>query len=122
MEKKKIMIVEDDKELLEELQETLVSVGYEVRPVNDPTTALDEAKKIILLDLKMPKKSGFQIADELRQLSEFTKIPVIAMTGFFTSEEYSLLMNICRIKKCLKKPLNPAQVIEQIEMTLANKQ
>jgi len=38
----------------------------------------------------------------------------------FTEAEHSLLMKICGIKKCLKKPLNPTEVIEQIETALTN--
>jgi two-component system response regulator AdeR len=114
--------VDDDKECLEELQETLVSVGYEVEAINDSLLVLEAANRAnpdcILLDLKMPKKSGFRVADELRQLKH---IPVIAITAFFTETEHSLLMKICGIRKCLKKPLNPVEVIEQIEIVLSNK-
>ncbi len=125
MQKKRIMIVEDDKECLEELQEMLVSAGYEVKAVSDSVLAFDTANKIrpdaILLDLKMPDKSGFQVADELRNFVTLEDIPIIAMTAFFTATEHSLLMNICGIKRCLKKPLNPKDVIEQLEAALLNK-
>ncbi len=126
MQKKKIMIVEDDPECLEELREMLVSVGYDVKAISDSTLAFDTVNKIrpdaILLDLKMPNKSGFQVADELKRFSGLENIPIIAMTAFFTESEHALLMNICGIKKCLKKPLDPKEVIEQIETALVNKQ
>jgi len=117
------MIVDDDKECLEELQEILVSVGYEVEAINDSLLVLEAASRTnpdcILLDLKMPNKSGFRVADELRHLKH---IPIIAITAFFNETEHSLLMKLCGIKKCMKKPFNPAEVIEQIEMVLSNKQ
>ena len=116
------MIVDDDKECLDELQEALVSVGYEVEAVSDSLLALEAVNRTnpdcILLDLKMPNKSGFRIAGELRHLKH---IPIIAITAFFTKTEHSLLMKVCGIKKCLKKPLSTAEVIEQIEMVLSNK-
>ena len=75
MRKKRVMIVDDDKEFLEELQETLFLNGYEVIKVNDPHQVLDSAGNnkpdIILLDLKMDHFSGFEIADDLRRLPEF---------------------------------------------------
>jgi len=119
------MIVEDDKESLEELQEILVSVGYDVKAIDDPASALEAANTTkpdcILLDLKMPKKSGFQVADELKHFSKVGRIPIIAMTAFFTETEHSLLLKMCGIRKCLRKPLDPIEVIEQIEIALSEK-
>ena len=121
---KKIMVVDDDKEFLEELRETLTLSGYDLIAVNDATLVLDLASSIkpdaILLDLKMPQMSGFQVADELRHLSEVSHIPVIAMSAFL-KDEYAALLNICGIKKCLKKPFHPLDVIAQIEEVLAQK-
>lgn len=55
---KKIMVIDDDKEFLEGLQETLELSGYDLTVVNDSTKVLDITNKtrpdIILLDLKMP--------------------------------------------------------------------
>jgi two-component system response regulator AdeR len=125
MTKKTVMIVDDDKEFLSELKETLDSSGYDMIAVNDGFTALDIASRVIpdviLVDLKMPKKTGFQLADELRRLSGISDIPIIAMTGFF-KDGYGPLMNICGIKRCLKKPFHPLDVITEIEDALIEKQ
>ena len=121
MNNRKVMIVDDDKEFLEELNETLGLSGYDVVSVNDSVAAIDTASRIkpdvILLDLKMPQKSGFQLADELRHLSELSRVPIIVMTGFF-KDDYASLLNICGVRKCLKKPFNPLDVIAQIEEAL----
>jgi CheY-like chemotaxis protein len=121
MSENKVMVVDDDKEFIEELSETLSLSGYDVVAVEDSTTALDVASKtkpkVILLDLKMPQKNGFQVADEFRGFAELSHIPIIAMTAYF-KEDYIPLMSICGIKKCLKKPFNPLDVISQIEETL----
>ncbi|MDD2752390.1 MAG: response regulator [Candidatus Omnitrophica bacterium] len=122
MPDKKVLIVDDDKEFLEELKETLALSGYEMFAVNDSGLALNMATQVrpdvILIDLKMPKKTGFQLADELRHLSGLDHIPIIAMTGFF-KDSYGPLLNICGIKKCLKKPFNPLDIIMEIENALA---
>jgi len=118
---RKVMIIDDDKEFLEELGETLRLSGYEMVVINDVGLVSDAAVKtkpdIILIDLKMPKKTGFQLADELRHISELSNIPIIAMTGFF-KEGYQPLMNICGIKTYLKKPFSPLDVISAIEGVL----
>lgn len=121
---KKVMVVDDDKEFLEELRETLALSGYELVAVNDATAVLDlvnSAKPdVILLDLKMPQKSGFQVADELRHLSQSGSVPVIAMSAYL-KDEYIPLLKICGIKRCLKKPFYPLDVIAQIEEVLAER-
>ncbi len=118
MANKKVMIVDDDTEFLEELNETMSASGYEMIPVNDSTTVVDIASRVkpdlIILDLKMPGKSGFQLAEEIRRLPELEKIPIIAMSAFF-KEEYAFLLSIFGIKKCLKKPFNPLDVITAVE-------
>lgn len=118
------MIVEDDKECLEELREMLASAGYDVKAVNDSVLALEGANKAkpdcILLDLKMPNKSGFQVADELRHISEVAHIPIIAMSAYL-KDDYTSLLNICGIKKCLRKPFHPLDVIGQIEEVLSER-
>lgn len=122
---KRIMIIDDDKDFLAELKETLVLGGYDIIVAEDPFSALELAKNgkpdVLLIDLKMPYKSGFQLASELKSHSELEHIPVIAMTAFF-QDNYDQLMNFCGIHKCLKKPFNPLDVIALIEEELANTQ
>ncbi|MDO8663181.1 MAG: response regulator [Candidatus Omnitrophota bacterium] len=122
---KKVLIVDDDKGFLEELEENLSLSGYDMVAVNDPVSflpiALREKPDIVLLDLKMPGKSGFQLADEMSRLFELQNVPIIAMSAYF-KDEYRMLMNVCGIKKCLKKPFNPLDVISEIEGALAEKQ
>jgi len=71
--KPRIMIVDDNLELLEELENLLKMGGYDVTALSDGTQVFDVALKnkpdLILLDLKMSPKSGFQIADEVRNSS-----------------------------------------------------
>jgi CheY-like chemotaxis protein len=122
MAKKKIMIVDDDKVFLEELQELLDNAGYEVIGTEGRAPVAEIANSarpdLILLDLRMPEKSGFEVATELKQFNDTADIPIIAMTGFYTTEERSFLMNFCGIKKCLKKPLSPLDVIKEIEWAM----
>ncbi len=122
MVSRKIMVVDDDKEFLEELKEMLIFSGYEVTGINDSTIALKVARvvkpDVILLDLRMRSTSGFEIANGLKSLIETSNIPVIAMTGYYTLKEHSWLINFCGIKRCLKKPFNPLDIIAEIEKVM----
>jgi len=122
MPKKKIMIVDDDKEFLEEFRETLNLSGYDALAFSDGTSALGMVSKVkpdlILLDLKLKDKSGFQIAYELKHLRETAHIPIIAMTGFYIEKEHAELMNLCGIKTHLIKPFSLEDAIAKIEPVL----
>lgn len=119
--KKKIMIVDDNTEFLMSLKETLSLCCYDIIIVDDAVAALDVAIKtkpdLILLDLKMPGKSGFQIAYELKDLKEINQVPIIAITGFL-NDDYASLMRICGIQNCITKPFSPLEIIDKIELLL----
>jgi len=120
--KKRVMVIDDDKEFLDEMIETLSLTGYDPASVSESIDAVRkviQAKPdIILLDLKMDKKSGFELASELMAKPDTKDIPIIAITGVFTHQEHRLLMKICNIKNCLIKPINPLDVIHLIEKSV----
>jgi DNA-binding response OmpR family regulator len=121
----KIMIVDDNAEFLEELQEMLTQSGYTTEIFPDSTKAFAAAHTVkpdlILLDLKMSPKSGFQVADELRHSTEMKNVPIIAMTAFFTEKEHILMMKLCGIKAFILKPFKPVNLIAKIEFALGRK-
>ena len=122
---KKIMLVDDDKEFLNEMSEILKLSGYEVFLFSDSTNVTTETislkPDLILLDLKMDNKSGFKVADELRLTKATKDIPVIAITGVFTKPEHKLLMKVCNIRELLIKPIKPLDIIAVIERIYPNK-
>jgi len=123
--KPRILIVDDNVELLEELKDMLGMSGYEVSTLNEGHKALDAALKnkpdLILLDLKMSPKSGFQIADEITNSVPLKDVPIVAMTGFFTEKQHLLMMKLCGIKTSILKPFWPVNLISKIEFALGNR-
>lgn len=121
MKKKKVMLIDDNEEFTDELKEALALSGYDVTAVNDTSKVLGIAKKVkpdvILLDLKMPKKSGVQLAYELRQMEEFVDVPIIAMSAFYKEGTFSL-MKVHGITKYLSKPVDLSNLIDEIEKAL----
>lgn len=118
----KIMIVDDDVELLEELKDNLSYHHYEVEVMPNSALAFEvicELKPdLVILDLKMKPKSGFQLADELHNSFKTQDIPIIAITGFFTEKEHVLMMKMCGIKNVVLKPFNPSDLIAKIRSIL----
>ncbi|MFA5008488.1 MAG: response regulator [Candidatus Omnitrophota bacterium] len=122
MIQKRIMVVDDDKDFLNELQETLAMSGYEIIAIHNSKNAANVAAvskpDVIILDLKMDGMDGFELAQALKHSPQTNDIPLIAMTGYFTSQEHSELITKCGMKACLKKPFNPLDLISHIENAL----
>lgn len=121
MKKTKVMIIDDDKEFLDELEDALTLNNYEVIATDDAISAPDIAGRsrpdVILLDLKMPKKSGLDLALELKQIPELAQVPIIAMSAFYKEGPFSI-MQVHGVTKCLSKPLDPDTVFSEIEKVL----
>ena len=78
----KIIIVEDDKEIREELKILLENSGHQVKLVtyfeNVPQKIIDEQAHLVLLDINLPNKSGYEICSKIRTKSN---IPIIFVTS-----------------------------------------
>ena len=85
MDKKKILLVEDDTALAAVYRSRLELEGFEINEVNNGEDALSAAisfkPDLILLDAMMPKISGFDVLDILRNTPETTNIRVIMLTA-----------------------------------------
>ena len=83
--KKKILLVEDDIALAAVYKSRLELEGFDIREVNNGeealTAALDYKPDLILLDAMMPKISGFDVLDILRNTPETAQIRIIMLTA-----------------------------------------
>ena len=83
--KKKILLVEDDETLAGVYIERLEAEGFDVRRVDNGENALSSAIEykpdLILLDIMMPKISGFDVLDILRNTPETTNVRIIMLTA-----------------------------------------
>ncbi len=82
--KKKILIVDDDFEIIESMRYALEGDGYIVVVARDGNQGLALAERenpdLMILDMMMPKRSGFLVLEKLRRLRD-TPLPVIMITG-----------------------------------------
>lgn len=94
-----ILVVDDDENSRTLLQSLLSLSGWEVKAAADGSEALNlvqqEAPLLILLDLMMPRKSGFHVLTELRGSTTTRTIPVIVVSSLATpSSDISLLPGV----------------------------
>ena len=81
---KKIVSIDDEPAILKCIEQALNSQGYELFVTSDPDVGVDALKNdpnvcLALLDIRMPKKNGFEIYREVRQ---FRKLPVLFVTAY----------------------------------------
>lgn len=85
MEKRKILVVDDEIDNVVLLEKRLKATGYEVISAYDGDEAIDKAfnenPDLILLDIMMPKKDGFEVLKILRDNPKTKNIPVIMLTA-----------------------------------------
>ena len=88
---KKVLIVDDSPAQVKLIQAVLDPEGYPSVGLNDPTRVEEiitaERPSIILLDVVMPDRNGFQICRELKHSAEFSAIPVILVTAKDTASD-----------------------------------
>ena len=118
MQNKKVVIIDDDERSLRALKAILVMGGYIPILVSNDFLAVDTVIRynpdVILMELKMPHKNGFALADAINRVFETKKIPIIAMSNLF-KDEFKWLMDFCGIKRWIKKPFLPLDVIWAVE-------
>ena len=93
MGNKKILLIDDEQDILEILSYNLKKEGYEVYTANNGTSGIEMAKEIlpdlILLDVMMPEKDGIETCQELREIKELQKTLIVFLSA--RSEEFSQL-------------------------------
>ena len=88
---KKILVAEDEEVLLNVLKDRFEAEGWEVTTARDGEEAVESIKKtrpdLVLLDLLMPKKDGFEVLKEIRGDPEFKTLPIIVVLSNLGSDE-----------------------------------
>ncbi len=86
-----ILVVDDDLDILELLKMNLEPEGYNVQTASDGESAVQSActdpPDLILLDVMMPHKNGFQVVEELKDIEETKNVPIILVTARGQTED-----------------------------------
>jgi diguanylate cyclase (GGDEF)-like protein/PAS domain S-box-containing protein len=119
--KTRILIVDDDNLIRTIFQAALEQVGYLVTAVSDGDSALACLKTIpfdlVLLDLIMPGKNGFDICLELRSLPMCQLVPVMMITGSGEAEHVNRAFD-AGATDFITKPINPQLLVHRVRYLL----
>ncbi len=116
----RILIVDDEQQMLKILQAFLTKEGYEVVSAHDGEMALDIFQEhvfdLVILDWMMPKKDGLSVCREIKSMSD---VKVIMLTAKNENEdEFSALQS--GADDYIKKPFHPGVLIARIQRLLPN--
>lgn len=119
---KKIIFIEDESELQRAVTGILAKEDYQVFSALDGESGLKLAEKerpdLILLDLIMPKKDGFEVLRELKQNENTKNIPVIILTNLEGGTEIEKVLSLGATTYLIKTNYRLEEVIEKIKQTL----
>lgn len=120
--KKRILLVEDDRGLASVYTTRLEAEGFDIRHVADGENALSEAldykPDLILLDIMMPKISGFDVLDIMRNTPETSKIKVIMLTALSQAKDKEKAEKLGVDDYLVKSQVVIADVIERVKYHL----
>ena len=129
MQQKKILIVDDDPDLVAAVEAVFKSKTYHVVTAFDGVAGLqkvlDERPDLIVLDVIMPKKHGFEVCKELKtdpRYHSVSKIPVLLLTVYpHDREKLNLPMlegMLMEAEDYIQKPFDPSELLERAEKLL----
>jgi len=126
MSKQKIVLVEDDEILSKVLYEELKDAGFDVQQAFDGEAGLElvqSAKpELVLLDLVMPKKHGFDVLAELKKSLTTKEIPVIILTMLGQDEEIKKGLKLGAEDYIVKSQHAVAEIVEKVKTFLSKEQ
>lgn len=125
MNREKIMIVEDEKHIVELLRFNLEQQGYDVISIENGKEAvsaiLKEVPSLILLDLMLPGKDGIEICREVKQNRETRNIPIIMLTA--KGEEFDKVLGLeMGADDYITKPFGIKELIARVRAVLRRMQ
>ncbi|HPN39638.1 MAG TPA: response regulator transcription factor, partial [Melioribacteraceae bacterium] len=118
--KTKVLIVDDEKDIIEMLQYNLENQGYEVVYAYDGLEALDKLKEnpaLIVLDIMMPKLDGYQTLKKIRETKGFENIPIMILSAKSGEIDEIKSLNI-GADDFVQKPISPNKLIARINSNL----
>ena len=115
---KKILIVDDEKDILEFLSYNLKKEGFSIYTASDGSEGLKKTKKIkpdlIIVDLMMPKMNGIEMCENIRNDKKLSNVIILFLTA--RSEDYTQIAALdSGADDFIKKPIKPKLLISKVK-------
>lgn len=114
----KILIIDDNNDVLRLLEVLMNSTGQEIDTVSNGTQGLEmilnNEYDLVLLDITMPEFSGFSVVDRLAEVNELKKNKILFFTAASVTDSELERWYKLGVKGCLRKPVDPNTLFEKI--------
>ncbi|MFA5858994.1 MAG: response regulator [Elusimicrobiota bacterium] len=121
---KKILVVDDDKTLLELIELRFKSEGYDVLSASDGFDAIKKAPEfkpdLVIVDIMMPKIDGYHLVKALTLIDGFKKPKIIMLTALARDDDKGLAENI-GADMYVNKPFDFTELLRIVEKLLSKK-
>ena len=112
--RRRILIVDDNRDFAESLAIILGSLGHDVRVANDGIEGLEEAQKfhpeIAFLDIGMPRLNGYDLATRLRHIPALARSLLVAVSGWGQESDRKRALD-AGFDRHLMKPVEPNEIV-----------
>ena len=117
----RILLVDDEKDLLELVKVRLEANGFDVMTARDGLEALEKARgekpDLVILDVMLPKLNGYEVCTLLKQDPRYQNIPIVLFTAK-TQEEDEKTGVGCGANAYVRKPFQPQELLDKIRSLL----
>lgn len=121
MSKPRVLVVDDEPDVVTLIERTLTGEGFEVFTAYDGISALDIAAidrpQVIVLDIMMPMMNGYETCLQLKSDPETRQIPVLCLTSAHSADVREKAQK-AGAQALLIKPIMPAELVAQIKRYL----
>ena len=123
----KILVIDDDPDLVESVTMMLESKGYEVDQAYGGVEGLEKAKAenpdAIILDIMMPDKDGFEVCKALKNDPQYQTIPILLLTAVvskFSTTKWTPRMALeSEAEDWVDKPVEAEEIVRRVEVLLS---
>ncbi|MCC6125482.1 MAG: response regulator [Pirellulales bacterium] len=119
--KKRILLVDDDREIVESMRIALETVGYEIMVARDGNQGLAMAERdnpdLVILDMMMPKRSGFLVLEKLRR-SRPVPLKIVMITAN-EGNRHKAYAEMLGVDDYIRKPFAMDRLLDSVERLLA---
>ncbi len=122
---KRILMIEDDKDIIELVRYNLEKEGFQVIGVGDGMTGLAQVKKsppdLLLLDLMLPKLAGLEVCKEIRRNDALNRLPILMLTA--RGDEADRVVGLeLGADDYVTKPFSPRELVARVKALLRRTQ
>ncbi len=119
--KKKVLVIDDENDILLIIKSALHEEGYDVATANNGYDGLalaeDASPDLIILDIMMPEMDGFEVLQQLKENEKTAQIPVVILTGMSSKDKIREALNK-GIDYYIVKPFEYQDLVSKVKIAI----